>query len=166
MARKSKPGAPKAPYESTHKRVPIPVSEPVQEIIDWYRDRLRQGYKAKELPNLSDVFLFVERLEKAVEEIEKLCSEINEYEHLATGANFTPEFSHDRFFIAKSPLYKKMKDVLYKTKTILELNENTQEIEKSGNSKLPELPPYPPKLPPYPEERVFKQERNIRINNQ
>lgn len=151
MARKPKPGAPKAPYESTHKRVPVPVSEHVQEVIDWYRNRLREGYKAKELPNLSKIILFGENLEIAVEEIEKVCAEINEYERIVTSSNGTEILSHDRIFIAKSPLYGKMKNALSKAKKILEVNQSSQEIEES---KLPELPPYL-------EQRVFTQERNL-----
>jgi hypothetical protein len=43
-------GAPKALYESTHIRIPVPVKEQVEEVSDWYRGLLRRGVKVEKLP--------------------------------------------------------------------------------------------------------------------
>jgi len=104
-----KTGAPKALYESTHIRIPVPVKGQVEEVSDWYRGLLRRGVKPENLPYLIEVFEWVERLQEYSEKIEKLIEAENqrEFEVLQAGKNPINHASYDHFL--HSPTYKETK---------------------------------------------------------
>ncbi len=114
-----KTGAPKALYESTHIRIPVPVKEQLEEVSDWYRGLLRRGVKVEKLPYLMEVFEWAERLQEASEKIEKLIEAENqrEFEVLQAGRNPVNHDSYDHFL--HSPTHKETKKTLTEIKNLL-----------------------------------------------
>lgn len=73
----------RAPYETTHLRVPVPIKAHLEEIIDQYRQSLEDGppiQKDQAIPSLEDSLAMAEKLIRAkttkVETIKKLLTYI------------------------------------------------------------------------------------------
>jgi hypothetical protein len=118
--KKKKVGAPKAPYKSTHIRVPEPAKEQVEGVVEWYRALLRRGVRPEELPNLIEFTEWVEIFQETSRKILELIDEENKrkIEVLSAGKNSTNYISYE--FYMSSPAYKKIMQTLLEIKNFLE----------------------------------------------
>ncbi|MBD1806172.1 hypothetical protein H6F98_12010 [Microcoleus sp. FACHB-SPT15] len=115
-----KTGAPKALYESTHIRIPVPVKEQVEEVSDWYRGLLRRGVKVEKLPYLMEVFEWAEIFQEASEKIDELIEEQKKREDEVLQPGKTSN-NHDSYeYYLNSKAYKETKETLLGIKKILE----------------------------------------------
>jgi hypothetical protein len=127
-----KTGAPKAPYESTHIRIPVPLKEQFEEFNDWCKALLRRGVKPENVPYLMEVFEWAERLQECSEKIEKLIEAENqrEFEVLQAGRNPVNHASYDHFL--HSPTHKETK------KTLIEIKNLLKKINEKPINSVPE----------------------------
>jgi hypothetical protein len=142
LNKKKKVGAPKAPYTSTHVRVPEPAKEQIEELVEWYRVLLRRGVSPENLPNLIGLTEWAEISQEAFLKVLKLIDEENKHkaEVLKAGSNAMTQSSYAYYMTSSA--YKKNMRTLEEIKDSLE-KVNKKFPDREQENTLPILPPRP-----------------------
>jgi hypothetical protein len=140
LKKNKKVGAPKAPYTSTHVRVPEPAKEQIEGLVEWYRALLRRGVRPENLPNLIGLTEWAEISQEAFLKILKLIDEENKRkaEVLKAGSNAMTQSSY-AYYMTSSAYKENMR-------TLLEIRDSLEKVNKKfpgreQENTLPILPP-------------------------